>query len=62
MKTLLRTKPISEQNEAPMEISFQFVDGSGANFFQSDPEIAGGIWSRIKEAYLFTRPRIVVTP
>ncbi len=60
MKTLLRTEPISEQNEAPLGIRFQFVDGSVANFFQSDPEIAEGIWSRIKVAYLFTRPRIVV--
>ncbi len=60
MKTLLRTEPISKQNEAPLEIRFQFVDGSVANFFQSDPEIAQGIWSRIKVAYLFTRPRIVV--
>ncbi len=60
MKTLLRTEPISKQNEAPLEIRFQFVDGSVANFFQLDPEIAQGIWSRIKVAYLFTRSRIVV--
>jgi len=60
MKTLLRTEPISKQNEVRLEIRFQFVDGSVANFFQSDPEIAEGIWSRIKVAYLFTRPRIVV--
>ena len=62
MKTLLGTKPIAEQNEAPLEIRFEFVDGSVANFFQPDAEIAEGIWSRIKVAYLFTRPRIVVTP
>ena len=60
MKTLLRTEPISKQNEAPLEIRFQFVDGSVANFFQSDPEIAEVIWSRIKVTYLFTRSRIVV--
>jgi len=60
MKTLLRTKPIAKQNEAPLEIRFEFVDGSVANFFQPDPEIAERIWSRIKAAYLFTRPRIVV--
>ena len=60
MKTLLRTEPISKQNEVPLEIRFQFVDGSVANFFQLDPEIAQGIWSRIKVAYLFTRSRIVV--
>ena len=59
-KTLLRTEPISKQNEVPLGIRFQFVDGSVANFFQSDPEIAEVIWSRIKVAYLFTRPRIVV--
>ena len=61
MKTLLSTKPNSENSEAePLEIRFQFVDGSVANFFQSDPEIAENIWSRINVAHLFTRPRIVV--
>ena len=60
MKTLLRTKPISKQNEAPLEIRFQFVDGSATSFFQPDPEIAENIWSRINVAQLFTRPRIVV--
>src|SRR6266404_225441 len=60
MKTLLGTKPIAEQNEAPLEIRFEFVDGSVANFFQPDAEIAEGIWSRINVAHLFTRPRIVL--
>ena len=58
---LLSTKPLSQTNAAPpLEIRFQFVDGSVANFFQSDPEIAENIWSRINVAHLFTRPRIVV--
>ena len=58
---LLSTKPHSQINAAPpLEIRFQFVDGSVANFFQSDPEIAENIWSRINVAHLFTRPRIVV--
>ena len=61
MKTLLTTNPIPENSEAPpLEIRFQFVDGSVANFFQRDPEIAQKIWSRINVAHLFTRPRIVV--
>src|SRR5882724_9584534 len=60
MKTLLRSKPISKQNEAPLEIRFQFVDGSVTSFFQPDPEMAENIWSRINVAQLFTRPRIVV--
>jgi len=61
MNTLLSTNPIPENSEAPpLEIRFQFVDGSVANFFQSDPEIAENIWSRINVAHLFTRPRIVV--
>ena len=61
MKTLLSTKPNSENSEAePLEIRFQFVDGSVTNFLQPDPEIAEDLWSRIKVAYLFTRPRIVV--
>ncbi len=58
---LLSTKPLSQINAAPpLEIRFQFVDGSVANFFQSDPENAENIWSRINVAHLFTRPRIVV--
>jgi len=61
MNMLLSTKPLSQINAAPpLEIRFQFVDGSVANFFQSDPEIAENIWSRINVAHLFTRPRIVV--
>jgi len=61
MNILLSTKPLSQINAAPpLEIRFQFVDGSVANFFQSDPEIAENIWSRINVAHLFTRPRIVV--
>src|SRR6266702_1972953 len=61
MKTLLSTKPNSENSEAePLEIRFQFVDGSVASFFQPDSEIAENIWSRINVAQLFTRPRIVV--
>jgi len=60
IKTLLRSKPISKQNEAPLEIRFQFVDGSVTSFFQPDPEMAENIWSRINVAQLFTRPRIVV--
>ena len=61
MKTLLSPNPIPENSEAPpLEIRFQFVDGSVANFFQGDPEIAESIWSRINVAHLFTRPRIVV--
>src|SRR6266566_460327 len=61
MNTLLSTNPIPENSEAPpLEIRFQFVDGSVANFFQPDPEIAETIWGRINVAHLFTRPRIVV--
>ena len=61
MKTLLSTNPIPENSEAPLlEIRFQFVDGSEANFFQRDHQIAENIWSRINVAHLFTRPRIVV--
>ena len=61
MKTLLSTNPIPENSEAPLlEIRFQFVDGSEANFFQPDHEIAENIWSRITVAHLFSRPRIVV--
>src|SRR5437899_10568329 len=61
MNMLLSTKPLSQINAAPpLEIRFQFVDGSVANFFQPDPEIAENIWSRINVAHLFTRPRIVL--
>ena len=61
MNTLLSTKPRSQNNGAPpLEIRFQFVDGSVANFFQRDTEVAENIWSRINVAHLFTRPRIVV--
>src|SRR6267142_4811844 len=61
MKTQLRAKPSSQNYEAPaLEIRFQFVDGSVANFFQPDPEIAESLWKRIKRAHLFTQPRIVV--
>src|SRR5437016_2274156 len=61
MNMLLSTKPLSQINAAPpLEIRFQFVDGSVANFFQRDPEIAENIWSGINVAYLFTRPRIVI--
>jgi len=61
MNTLLRAKPVSEDNEAqPLEIRFQFVDGSEANFFQPEREIAENIWSRINVAHLFMRPRIVI--
>src|SRR6266542_330416 len=58
MNMLLSTKPLSQINAAPpLEIRFQFVDGSVANFFQSDPEIAENIWSRINVAHLFTTPQ-----
>jgi len=60
MKTLLRTKPISKQNEAPLEIRFQFMDGSVASFFNRTRRSPENIWSRINVAQLFTRPRIVV--
>src|SRR6266446_8011431 len=61
MNTLLSTKSRLQNSETPpLEIRFQFVDGSVANFFQSDPQIAENIWSRINVAHLFTRPRIVV--
>jgi len=61
MKTLLRTKPIWEDNEAPaLEIRFQFVDGSVANFIQPEPEVAENIWRGINVAHLFARPRIVI--
>ncbi len=54
MNTLLSTNPIPENSEAPpLEIRFQFVDGSVANFFQPDPEIAETIWGRINVAHLF---------
>src|SRR6266446_3537044 len=61
MKTRLCARLIRENYEAPpLEIRFQFVDGSVANFFQSDSEIAEKICSRINVAHLFTGPRIVV--
>src|SRR6266516_2506525 len=61
MNMLLSTKPLSQINAAPpLEIRFQFVDGSVANFFQRDREIAENIWGRINVAHLFARPRIVV--
>jgi len=60
MKTLLRTKPDPKQNEAALEIRFEFVDGSVANFFQPDPDIADKIRSRINAANLFAQPRIVI--
>src|SRR6266699_3510491 len=61
METLLRTNPIQEDHDTtPLEIRFQFVDGSMTSFFQPDPEIAENIWSRINVAHLFTRPRIVL--
>ena len=60
METLLRTNPIQEDHDTtPLEIRFQFVDGSMTSFFQPDPEIAENIWSRINVAHLFTRLRIV---
>src|SRR5713101_7054737 len=61
MNTLLSTKPLSQNNEAPpLEIRCQGVDGSVASFFQPDPEISQSILGRINVAQLFTRPRIVV--
>jgi len=61
MNTLLSRKPLSQINAAPpLQIRFQFVDGSAANFFQRDPEIAENIWGQINVAHLFTRARIVV--
>jgi hypothetical protein len=61
MNTLLRAKPVSQHNEAPpLEIRFQFVDGSEANFLQPERQIAENIWSRINVAHLFMRPRIVI--
>ncbi len=61
MKTLSSTEPTVENYQAsPLEIRFEFVDGSLASFFQQDPKIAENIWGRINVAHLFTRPRIVV--
>jgi hypothetical protein len=61
MNTLSSTKPILQSNEAPpLEIRFQFVDGSAANFFQREREVAENIWSRVNVVHLFARPRIVV--
>ena len=52
---------MSEEDKGPrLEIRFQFVDGSVANFFQSEPEAVQNIWSQINMAHLFTRPRIVI--
>ena len=61
METVLRTNPIQEDNDTtPLEIRFQFVDGSMTSFFQPDPKLAENIWRRINVSHLFTRPRIVV--
>jgi len=61
MEMLFRTRPSSQHTEhAPLEIRFQFVDGSAANFFQPDREIAESIWRQIRAAHLFARPRIVI--
>ena len=61
MKTLSATKSVGDEHQAPpLEIRFQFVDGSVANFFQPDPQIAETIWSRVNVASIFMRPRIVI--
>jgi len=61
METVLRTNPVQEDNDTtPLEIRFQFVDGSMTSFFQPDPKLAENIWRRINVSHLFTRPRIVV--
>src|SRR5438128_11118 len=61
METVLRTNPIQEDNDTtPLEIRFQFVDGSMTSFLQPDPKLAENIWRRINVSHLFTRPRIVV--
>src|SRR5881409_3248443 len=61
MKTLLSSRPIPTESEAaPLEIRFQFVDGSVANFFQWDPELAQNLWTGINVAHLFSGPRIVM--
>jgi hypothetical protein len=61
MKTLSATKTVSDEHQAPpLEIRFQFVDRSVANFFQPDPQIAETIWSRVNVASIFMRPRIVI--
>jgi len=61
METLLRTKPMTEDNKpAPLEICFQFVDGSEEKFVQPVPEIAENIWRQLNAAHLFTRSRIVI--
>ena len=61
MKTLMSKQPDPENSEPPpLEIRFQFVDGSVANFFQRNHEVAENIWSRINVAHLFSRPRIVI--
>src|SRR2546425_8225139 len=61
METVLRTNPIQEENDTtPLEIRFEFVDGSMTTFLQPDPKLAENIWRRINVSHLFTRPRIVV--
>ena len=61
METVLRTNPIQEENDTtPLEIRFEFVDGSMTSFLQPDPKLAENIWRRINVSHLFTRPRIVV--
>ena len=61
MKTLMSPNLIPENSEAPpLEIRFQFVDGSVTSFLQPDPKLAENIWRRINVSHLFTRPRIVV--
>jgi hypothetical protein len=62
MKTLLRggkSRPVKKQG-TPLEIRFQFVDGSVANFVQPEPELAHNIRSQINVPHLFARPRIVI--
>ncbi len=57
----MRTNPIQVDNDTtPLEIRFQFVDGSMTSFLQPDPKLAENIWRRINVSHLFTRPRIVV--
>ena len=62
MKTRLNGKHVRENNGGPppLEIRFEFVDGSVANFFQPDLECAQNIWNQINVAHLFSRPRIVL--
>src|SRR5438270_10400099 len=52
MKTLLSTKPISEYSEAPpLEIRFQFVDGSEATYFIPKNGVAADVRRRISLQY-----------